>query len=230
MPLRKKAIEWGPDIPCNEPKRHQSFSLMLDVFPNLYERLQEDREGDWWKTVKAFEANPNSVYNAYYYIANHPMFYYWHVWRNHVEEGVAAVHERHLIHDQGWESVHIDPHMIDPNTGKISDDEHLNTKVEWWYEYGPTLYQHMDGDSPGIRGHDWKRDGGADTYDEAIIKVAKSIHRYYGNDRVKVQEIWKDPALPTLPEVKRDSVPRRRSGRLERLLALFSSEATKKSS
>lgn len=196
-----KHKDWKlPELPSKTPKKKRDKNeKQLDklfgkrLSRQLYERLQEDREDSWRSHLLAFEANPNSVYNAYWYVALHPMFYYFRAWKT--DDGVPVVHERHLVSDQGWECVHISPQMVNPKDMRISDDKHLNTRIDWWYEFGPTLWGDNYGD--GIRGHDHKCDGGAPTYDEAIIKVAKAIHKAYGNDRRKVVMKWKDPELPT---------------------------------
>jgi len=194
-----KAKKWDlPEIPAKmrKPKQSSLSSLMTaDEEKRLYEDLQRYREEDWWKRVKAFEANPDSVYNAYWYVALHPMFYSFKPWKNHKSRGVPAVHEQHLVHEQGWDYVRITPHMVNPKTRSISDDPHLNTKIEWWYEFGPTLWDNNYGQ--GCSGMDHKLMGGARTYDEAIVKVAKAIHRGYGNDRKQVVKKWNDPVLPT---------------------------------
>jgi len=197
--LKAKKIDL-PKFPANMKKRKSkrpgSFVDNLMENPHLlYEDLQRYREEEWWKRVKAFEANPDSVYNAYWYVALHPMFYSFHPWKNHRKDGVPAVHERHLDHESGWKYARITPHMVNPKDRRISDDEHLNTKIEWWYEFGPTLWDNDYG--RGCSGMDHKLMGGARTYDEAIVKVAKAIHRGYGNDRKQVVKKWKDPELPT---------------------------------
>lgn len=184
--MKKKKIEHVEGIATKEPKRKKDKNFPFD-FKNLYEDLQGYREDDWRKIVLSFEANPHSTYNAWRYIAYHPMFYYFLGWN---DEKVPLVHERHLVSEDGWARVHIDPVMINPADNRISDDPHMNTKIQWWVEYGPTLFR------DNIPGHDWKRDFGADTYDEAIVKVAKSVHKHYGNDRRQVIKKWNDIPLP----------------------------------
>lgn len=208
-PLKHK--DWHlPKIPAKDPtwrkKDHQAGVIgskrkVTIGNKRLYADLQGYRIDNWRTTVLAFETNPNSVYNAYLYIANHPMFWFFRQWKN---SKLPLVHERHLEHEDGWRCVDITPHMIDPATNRISDDKHLNTKVEWWFEYGPSLFCHNAG---VMTGHDHKRDGGAATYDEAIIKVAKSIHKHYGNDRAKVVTKWQDIELPEEPNGKSTSNP-----------------------
>lgn len=194
-----KAKTWDlPVFPAKTPKR-KSDPEMKKAFgkltKNLYERIQEHREDEWRKRILAFEANPDSVYNAYWYVALHPMFYYFKPWKFTKKDKIPPVHERHLVNEQGWDCVHISPQMVNPADMRISNDEHLNTQVDFWYEFGPTLWGNNYGE--GIRGHDHTCDGGAPTYDEAIIKVAKAIHKTYGNDRKQVVKKWKDPELPT---------------------------------
>lgn len=195
-----KHKDWDlPEIPASlppkpKPKKKPADNSLEGVFgpdTHLYEDLQRIREEDWRKTVLAFEAN-QSVHNAYWYVASHPMFYYFTEGWN--DGRAPRVHERHLEHDQGWEGIRVTPHLVNPASRRISDDPSQNTKTEFWYEFGPTLFRENGG--RGIRGHDHECDGGADTYDEAIIKIAKEIHKTYGNDRRKVVTKWKDPELP----------------------------------
>jgi hypothetical protein len=197
-----KAKNWDlPEIPAKMRKRKGKdkddivAQMMGDQEHLLYRDLQGYREDAWRKHVLAFEANPDSVYNAYWYVATHPMFYSFKPWSGRKKEQVPAIHERHLVHEQGWDYVRITPHLVNPANNKISDDPSLNTKVEFWYEFGPTLFRENRGQ--GVSGMDHKCMGGAKTYDRAIIKVAKAIHKAYGNDRKQVMKKWKDPELPT---------------------------------
>lgn len=183
-----------PKIPSKiaaVPKDQRSAIDKLIGNPKqLYTNLQGYREDAWRTTVLAFEANPNSTYNAFYYIAQHPMFWHFHQWRR----DTPVVHETHLVHEDGWARVSIHPVMVNPKDRRISEDVHLNTKLEWWFEYGPSLWNDNAGE--GINGHDHKCDGGASTYDKAIIKIARSIHKHYGNDRRRVVKKWSDTKLP----------------------------------
>lgn len=204
-PLKHK--DWKlPKIPAKDPKwrkkDHVAYVVSEGKFKKdkktvigdkrLYVDLQGYRENDWRERLLAFEANPNSVFNAYWYVREHPMFWTFDM---RFKDRFPLVHEAHLIHENGWNYVLISPHMVNPKDNRISNDEHLNTKTEWWYEFGPTLFKNDFG-GMGISGHDWKLDGGAKTYDQAIIKVAKSIHKHYGNDRRVVVKKWKDIELP----------------------------------
>ncbi len=76
--------------------------------------------------------------------------------------------------------------QVNPKNETIENKESKNTVTRVWYETGqfdllPRNYE------PGFRGqhqwHDWKIDGGASTVEEAVIQLARKIHRKYGNDR-----------------------------------------------
>ena len=71
--LKPKTIKLHK-IPSKTKKRkNSSFSKNLGISDkHLYRDLQLYRINDWWKDVKAFEANPNSVFNAYWYVAMYP--------------------------------------------------------------------------------------------------------------------------------------------------------------
>lgn len=118
-------------------------------------------------------------------------------------------HERHLEHDEGVSQLDIGVLKVDPATGRVEmrtatdgedegkeiPDELRNTKTEIWYEVGPWLWprdapEHQRGDLPlaGIGQHDWQLDGSADTYEQAIIDVARKLHDRYGNDRTQI--LW----------------------------------------
>lgn len=195
--LERKSWDWI-ELPVKMPPDDNNKSS-LGSDETLYASIQEFREEEWRKVVLAFEEN-QSVYNAYWYVALHPMFYFF---MPPFKDGRAPrVHERHLVHEQGWQQVQIQPHLVNPATMRISDDPSLNTHTEFWYEFGPTLFGHDAG--AGISGHDQECDDGAKSYDDAIVAVAKKIHEVYGNDREAVVEKWNDVPLPAGDEAHQE--------------------------
>lgn len=135
--------------------------------------------GSWAETVTKYEANPDDVHRAWWYIDTHPVF--WKFDRP-LHEDYPKNHVSHLVHqgalEEGWPN--ITPHKVNPKKGKhgrVTRNEKKNTKLQWWYEFGPS---DMDG---GCKTHDWELDGGADSYEECILAIARKIHKYYGNDR-----------------------------------------------
>lgn len=177
-----------PTIPAEmDPQEESAFwaDLPEDIRPDhhLYEQTQKTREAHWAAQVARFEADPTNVYEAYGYVAHHPMF--WSFWLQ------KEVHERYLVDDQGWGAVCVDPHMICPLTGRVEKDPTRNTELQWWYEFGPHLFRER------CHGHDWQLDGGGPTYESCILEVANKVHDYYGNDRRQVvRGTWKDVELP----------------------------------
>jgi len=145
----------------------------------------------WEQQVARYEADHFDVYNAYWYIDGHPVF--WKFTRN-VYKDYPKNHVSNLIHEgamrSGWPE--ITPHKVNPETRRIEEDEEKNTVIEWWYEFGPTdLFG-------GMTSHDYELDGGTASYDAAVIEIAFKIHEYYGNDRALVDygdEYWKNRKL-----------------------------------
>lgn len=200
-----KDIEWPP-IEVRFPGRRLDFKVIAedgtthdahrDLDDALYARIHADREEEWLRIVLAYEAEPRNTHHAWWYVQLHPMFYAFEDWPSSLREGLALAHEKHLIQD-GWKFVEIRPHMVNPATNDISDDATLNTRLAWWIEAGPSLFQHMGGADMGIAGHDTDLDSSADTYDDAIVKIARMIYAVYGNDRRQVMQRWDDPAAPS---------------------------------
>lgn len=186
--LKAKPIEL-PDIPCGmtgkEKKRHRKlgkqFGMTWRDSSQLYRDLQGYREDAWRETVRAFEANPGSFSNAWHYLNNHPVFWTF----GDVRDGKhPEVRERNLQHEYGMTfgcGIEVTVNRVDPKTRRISDDPALNTRTEVWYEVALTHWP-TDPHYP-IRIHDYECDGGAKTYEKAIVKAARKIHQRYGNDR-----------------------------------------------
>ena len=138
----------------------------------------------WTDTVRAYEAHPDDAFLAWHYLNEHPAF--WRFGRE-VREELPWNHLGRIQRDgamvEGWPE--ITPHKVCPETGCIEDDESLNTRLEWWYEFGPWALE-------GHSVHDYELDGGAATYEEAVIEIAKKVWSEYGNDRRVVDsEEWR---------------------------------------
>lgn len=77
--------------------------------------------------------------------------------------------------------------MTDPKTKAIEKDESRNTKQRVWLECGP-WYKKDKNFPDGCPSHDYHLDVGADTFEEACIKLAKKTLKIYGDY---------DPNVPT---------------------------------
>jgi len=64
---------------------------------------------------------------------------------------------------------------VNPITGRVDDDMKLNTEIEIWLECGEIDYT----SDPVEHYHDVRLDCGAPTYEEAIVKLANLIYKYY---------------------------------------------------
>jgi hypothetical protein len=206
-PLETKTIVL-PEIPWKmtkeEKRRHRDLVKRIGLTVRdsslLHKRLQEHRESEWRDTVHAFEANPGSFYNAWHYLNNHPVFWTF----GWVRDGrIPEVHERELQHEYGFpEGIEISVTRVDPKIRSISQDPALNTRLEVWYELSVTPWP-TDEHYP-TRIHAVQGDGGARTYEKAIIKAARKVHEMYGNDR-RALEVdlakWGGKNEPPKPEL-----------------------------
>jgi hypothetical protein len=186
--LKAKPIEL-PDIPWRmtrgEKKRHRKLSDQLGVSfkdsSQLYRDLRGYRTQEWADTVHVFEANPRSFYNAWHYLNNHPVFWTFGEPR---DGEIPEVHERNLQHEHGMtfgNGLEVTVHRVDPKTDSTSEDPARNTRTEVWYELSLTHWPTHPHYPHHI--HDYEGDGGAKTYEKAIVKAARRVHELYGNDR-----------------------------------------------
>jgi hypothetical protein len=181
--LTSKPIEW-PEIPWKVPKKdwdQQGFLARQGEKRDFYKHIAETRREEWSDLVTRFEANP-TFYNAWHYLNGHPVF--WDFFHKD-DQGNKVIHEKWLVTNRGMKEVNgleIEVVRYDPKTKALSDDPARNTKLGFWYEFSMTQW------NSDAHVHAYTMDGGADTYEEAVVKAAKHLHRKYGNDRRKLTE------------------------------------------
>lgn len=83
-------------------------------------------------------------------------------------------------------SIDVSPNMVCPETKMISDDHTENTHLEWWIECGAYCIDTMFDDM--VASHDVDLDCGADTMDEAIVKLAQLVLEKYGD--YDYNDVW----------------------------------------
>lgn len=177
-PTPKKPIAWV-EIPCEgDAKLPQGMEGIL-TGENLYRTLQSGREDRWCRLVLAYEEDPTDFYWAWRWLNEHPIFY----------RCEREFHERGLTEDRGILDgcVEVIPVKVNPATAKRSWDRTKNTKLEFWVEVMP---RSIKPEHP-ISLHDYVCDTGGDTYELAIVEVAKKIYERHGNDRVTLDREWK---------------------------------------
>lgn len=69
-----------------------------------------------------------------------------------------------------WNNLEIALVMVDPVTHRIHQVREKNTSVQVWLETGP-----VDGT------HDIRIDSGGNSFEEAVIKLAALVKKYYGS-------------------------------------------------
>ena len=101
-------------------------------------------------------------YDAYHFLRKHPMF-----------------------HGRFWEALDIDVVKVNPDTNAIDDDKSKNTKTDVWIETGAYVADQDSlptGFSPFY--HDLYLDCGGATFEDAIIRLAELVLKYYGTDSI----------------------------------------------
>lgn len=69
---------------------------------------------------------------------------------------------------------------VNPETNEIDNDEKKNTKIQVWLEHGSYNEEHH------CCSHDYDLDCGGNTFEDAIIKLAKLVKKYYTDDGNKI--------------------------------------------
>jgi len=158
----------------------------------LYYDLRLYLEQDWEATARAFEANPGSFVSAWRYLDGHPI--YWRLLAS--DDKLPAWHMAHLEHGYGFSNggIWVSVTRVNPATGSISEDPALNTRTEVWLETGEWSWavdekRHI---SCETHYHNYKLDCGGTTYEEAVVEMARNVHRFYGNDRRRCEPEWGD--------------------------------------
>lgn len=77
------------------------------------------------------------------------------------------------------ESLDIAVVKVDPKTKRIEDEQSRNTETAVWLETGP-VYEGKHREP--IYTHDPDIDCGGSTFEEAIIRLAKNVARYYDHE------------------------------------------------
>lgn len=148
----------------------------------------------WHETVAQYEADPGDVHNAYWYLDSHPVFWEF---KTSGHEDYPRNHVSRLESGNAWLRglIEIDPHKVHPETGRVDEDKSLNTMTEWWFETGPMdiLPRETPHGKEQAKWHDYRLDGGAATFEEAVIEMARRVHEHYGNDRRIIDtEQWRN--------------------------------------
>lgn len=87
--------------------------------------------------------------------------------------------EHPVFNGQFNNELYVDVVKVNPKTNEIDDDDANNTKVQIWLEHGPYEEEHHQ------CAHDVYLDCGGDTFEEAIIELARLVKRYYTDDGKK---------------------------------------------
>jgi hypothetical protein len=153
-----------------------------ESWPTLYQDLQKMRQKEWAKLAKAYEEEPDSFWNAWWWLQKHPIFWYF----GRMLAGHPPMHERNLCNDRGVdEGLEFRPAMVDPVTRRVEKPRSRNTQLEIWVEVFPTSFRNKD-----VRLHDVDCDTGGDTYEQAVVNVAREIYNAHGHDRQALAGKW----------------------------------------
>jgi hypothetical protein len=115
----------------------------------------------------------NNFYSAWRFLVQHPMFFNPELYPN-------IDNEDRKYYTSFHECLCIDCQKVNAITHIIDDIKKLNTHTEIWLECGPMHYVEAWGQYAST--HDCRLDCGGDTFEDAIIKLAKLVKRYYNKD------------------------------------------------
>jgi hypothetical protein len=170
--------EVSTEVPVRDSPIPNILGELLQENPDLYGDIQSSRHAEWRRTIRAFEEEPDDFYNAWHYLNDHPLFWYFAGNRHKP----LPFNEKYIETQRGMpEALDISVMKVNPATGRISCDKSENTKTEVWYEI--CVVSEWPAQYDAIRTHVWQIDGGGDTYEQAIVKAARQLHETYGNDR-----------------------------------------------
>lgn len=170
--------EWaGTDI---VPVPGQSHYRWLRP-PGLHAQVWGYTQADWQEAAAAYEAEPESFYASWYYLNNHPVY-----WRFHPHEGHPPNSTVFLEHEYGFgsDAINVMVVRVCAKCRRIhEEDGPYEEKTEIWLETGK--WDMLPGrNHPGhTHWHDTELDCGGDTYEEAVVKLARLVWEKYGNDR-----------------------------------------------
>jgi len=189
MTIARYTIELPP-VPCEGSFGGSLLSDRSDGW--TYASLQADRTEEWAARVKAYEDNPDDFYNAYHYLNWHPAF--WKFYGQDNMSHTERFHEKYLVEDRGVEHrIEVYVAKINPITGQAEDYPELNIKTEVWLETGKVRWPSENFNGYEVYFHDHELDCGGDTYEQAIVTMARLVHDKYGNDRQVCDEHRETP-------------------------------------
>lgn len=113
---------------------------------------------------------------------NHEAYRAWHFLWDHA----ALKDENNRSRFQECLDIHFA--RVDPKTKSVNNDPAKNTEVEIWLECGAWLTPkdlESQGEDPshfphGTAQHDYDLDCGGDTFEEAILELARLVFEHYG--------------------------------------------------
>lgn len=103
----------------------------------------------------------------------------WHYLSNHyIFSSFIRLYSADEIFQQSKleECLDIEVQKVNPLDNRVSNQLDLNTKTEVWLEAGPYI--------EGKRTHDIDLDCGADTFEEAAMKLAQLVYEKYGDNHI----------------------------------------------
>lgn len=113
-----------------------------------------------------------NFYDSWWYLLEHKAFADFNFLNSEGEPYISAF----------LRLLDIDVQKVDPKTHRIEDDESRNTLTEVWLELG-TQYQPDESWNEGkewyYNSHDTNLDCCGDTFEEAIIELAKLVEEFY---------------------------------------------------
>lgn len=87
-----------------------------------------------------------------------------------------------IFNNRFFEELYIAVVKVNPETMEVDDDFSKNTKAQVWLEHGEYI------EEIGMCHHNIDLDCGGDTYEEAIIKMARLVKENFTDDGKKISK------------------------------------------
>ena len=143
--------------------------------------LKKIADREFAASVKAYNKNPKGFYEAWDFLSRHPAF-----------QRITKLNG-HSLYDSCFssEALMIEVVKVNPAKEQIEEKAKLNTATRVWLECGPwyskeelkKIDKFSNWGEKGVTTHDIALDCGADTFEKAIIELAKLVKKEYGLTR-----------------------------------------------
>jgi hypothetical protein len=119
-----------------------------------------------------------TFYDAWWFLTEHPMFFNPDDW-----VGCSVKKSDRKYYGNFGRNLFIDVQKVNPITLEIDDNKKLNARTRVWLECGGFIFEENPIINKYVPCHDTDLDCAADTFAEAIVKLANLVYKKYGKGK-----------------------------------------------